>query len=116
MLVVLVLVFISLRGAPFLFPHLLLLSLRGFFDCGRAVRCMVPLGLGRFMHLVVLYGFQGADSDAEQLSLTEQLFDAALGELGVVAQWSALFIGWGFQRGAHQNPLPGKKDFGWALG
>ena len=42
---------------------------------------MVPLGFGRFMHLVVLYGFQGADFDAEQLSLTEQLFDAALGEL-----------------------------------
>ena len=57
-----------------------------FFDCGRAVRCMVPLGLGRFMHLVVLYGFQGADADAEQLALTEQLFDAALGGLSVVAR------------------------------
>ena len=31
-------------------------------------------------------GFQGADSDAGQLSLTEQLFDAALGELSVVAR------------------------------
>ena len=30
--------------------------------------------------------FQGADSDAEPLSLTEQLFDAALGELSVVAR------------------------------
>ena len=30
------------------------------------------------MHLVVLYGYQGADSDAEQLALTEQLFDATL--------------------------------------
>ena len=38
------------------------------------------------MHLVVLYGFHGADSDAEQLSLTEQLFDAALGELSVVSR------------------------------
>ena len=75
-----------------------------------------PLGFGRFMHLVVLYGFQGADTDAEQLSLTDHLFDAALGELGVVARGSALLAGWGFQRGAHQNPLPGKRDFGWALG
>ena len=58
---------------------------------------MLPLGFGRFMHLVVLYGFQGADTDAEQLALTEQL------RLG-------------FQRGAHQNPLPGTRDFGWALG
>ena len=50
------------------------------------MRCMFPLGLGRFMHLVVLYCFQGADSDAEQLSLTEQLFDPALGELSVVSR------------------------------
>ena len=59
---------------------------RIFFDCGRAVRCLVPLGSGRFMHLVVLYGYQGADVDAEQLALTEQLFDAASGELSVVAR------------------------------
>ena len=29
---------------------------------------------------------RGADSDPEQLALTEQLFDAALGELSVVAR------------------------------
>ena len=46
---------------------------------------MLPLGAGRFVHLVVLYGYQGADTDAEQLALTEQLFDAALGEL--VGRW-----------------------------
>ena len=39
-----------------------------------------------FLHLVVLYGYQGADVDAQQLALTEQLFDAALGELSVVAR------------------------------
>ena len=58
----------------------------GFFDCGRVVRCTLPLGAGRFTHLVVLYGYQGADSDPEQLALTDQLFDAALGELSVVAR------------------------------
>ena len=47
---------------------------------------MLPLGLGRFMHPVVLYGYQGADTNAEQLSLTEQLFDAAFGELSIVAR------------------------------
>ena len=36
--------------------------------------------------LVVLYGYQGADVDAEQLALTDQLFDAALAELSVVAR------------------------------
>ena len=59
---------------------LLMLAMRGFataqfksfFDCGRALRCVLPLASGRFIHLV-LYGYQGADCDAEQLSLTEQL-------------------------------------------
>ena len=37
------------------------------------------------MNLVLLYGYQSADADAEQLALTEQLC-AALGELGVVAR------------------------------
>ena len=86
MLVVLVLGVVSLRGAPFLFTLFVTAQFKRFFDCGRAVRCMVPLGSGRFMHLVVKNGFQGADSDAEQLSLTEQLLDAALGELSVVAR------------------------------
>ena len=33
---------------------------------------------------LVLYGYQGANTDAEQLAF-DQLFDAALGELSVVA-------------------------------
>ena len=33
------------------------------------------------MHLFVLYGYQGADADAEQLALTDHLIDAALCEL-----------------------------------
>ena len=57
-----------------------------FFDCGRGVRCMLPLGACRFMHLVALYGYPGADADAGQLASTGQLFDAALGELGVVVR------------------------------
>ena len=70
---------VSLRGALLSLPTFATALFKRFFECGPAVRCMVPLGLGRFMHLVVLDGFQGADSDAEQLSLTEQLFDAAFG-------------------------------------
>ena len=40
---------------------------------------------------VVLHGYQGADCDAEQLALTEQLCDAA-GELGVVARGQPCLI------------------------
>ena len=77
---------VSMRGAPDALPSFATAQFKRFFDCGRAVRCLLPLGAGRFMHLVVLYGYQGADTDAEQLALTEQLFDAALGELSAVAR------------------------------
>ena len=71
---------------------LLLLGLRGFFGLGRAVRCLVPVGCRRFTHLVVLYGYFGADSSAEKLQLTNQLFEAALGELAVVARGQPCLI------------------------
>ena len=77
---------LSLRRAPLSLPTFATSQFKSFFDCGRAVRCLVPIGSRRYMHLVVLYGYQGADVDAEQLALTEQLFDAALGELSVVAR------------------------------
>ena len=48
------------------------------------------------MHLFVLYGYQGASSDPEQLALTDQLFDAALAELSVVARESTLYVGCDF--------------------
>ena len=116
MLVMLGLVSLACGVLFLLFLPLLLPQFWRFFDCGRAARCVLPLGFGKFMHLVVLYGYQGADTDAEQLMLTEQLFDAVLGEIAVVARGSALLAGWRFQRRAHQNPLLGKRDFGWALG
>ena len=77
---------VSLRGALLALPTFATAQFKSFFDCGWAIRCLLPLGAGRFMHLVVLYGYEGADSDAEQLALTEQLFDAALGKLSVVAR------------------------------
>ena len=75
-----------MRGAPVALPTFATVQFRRFFDYGRAVWCLLPLGAGGFMHLVVLYGYQGADTDAEQLALTDKLFDAALGELSVVAR------------------------------
>ena len=75
---------VSLRGAPIALPTFATAQFRRFFNCGRAARCFLPVGGGRFMHLVVLHGYQGADDNAEQLALTEQLFDAALAQLAVV--------------------------------
>ena len=83
---------ISLRGAPLALPTFATSGFGKFFGLGRAVRCMLPLGSGRFMHLVVLYGYHGADSNAECLQLTDQLFDAALSELAVVARGQLCLI------------------------
>ena len=84
-----------MRGAPLALPTFAAATISVFLRLsGRAVRCLLPLGTGRFMHLFVLYGYQGADADAEQLALTKQLFDAAVGELSVVARGSALHAGW----------------------
>ena len=71
---------VSLRGAPLALPSFATAQFKSFFDCGRAVRCLLPLASGRFLHLFVLYGYQGAATDAEQLALTDHLF-----ELHVVA-------------------------------
>ena len=85
---------VSLRGAPLALRTFATAQFKSFFECGRAVRCM--LAAGRFKHLFVLYGYQGADADteqlalSEQLALTEQLFDAVLGELNVVARGASL--------------------------
>ena len=38
------------------------------------------------MHLVVVYGYQGAEEDPEKLGLTNLLLEAALCELAVVAK------------------------------
>ena len=59
---------VSLRGAPLALPTFATAQFKSFFDSGRAVWYLLPLGAGRFMHLFVLYGYQGADADAEQLA------------------------------------------------
>ena len=52
---------VSLRGAPLALPTFVTAQFKSFFDCGRAVRCLLPLASGRFLHLCFLYGYQGAD-------------------------------------------------------
>ena len=51
---------------------------------GRVLRSVIPVGKGRVVHVVVVYGFQGADGDPEKLARTEHLFQAVMCELRVV--------------------------------
>ena len=50
---------VSLRGAPISLPTFATAKFRRFFDCGRALPCLIPLGSGRFMHLVVFVWLSG---------------------------------------------------------
>ena len=63
---------VSMKDAPLALPTFAIAQFKRFFDCGRAVGCMLPVASGRFLHLLVLYGYLGADTDAEHLALTEQ--------------------------------------------
>ena len=44
------------------------------------MRVVLPLGNGGVVHLFVIYGCQGAESDPEKLQLSEHLFAAVLAE------------------------------------
>ena len=71
---------ISLHGAPLSLPTLFDPSFKEFFRIGRAMRVVLPLGNGGVVHLFVIYGYQGAESDPEKLQLSEHLFAAVLAE------------------------------------
>ena len=85
MLVMLGLVSSVCVALPLLYLHLLLFSLSLSLIAVELSGVCFLLRL-MFMHLFVVYGFQGADADSEQLALTEQLFDAVVGELSVVVR------------------------------
>ena len=71
---------ISLHGAPLSLPTFIDPSFKEFFRVGRAMRVVLPLENGCVVHLFVIYGYQGAESDPEKLQLSEHLFAAVLAE------------------------------------
>ena len=77
---------VSLKGLPISMPSFATSAFKQFFELGRLVRCVLPLGKGRVMRLVVVYWYQSADDDAERLCLTNQLFQAVLCELAVIGK------------------------------
>ena len=46
---------VSLSGSPVAVPSSATTAFQRYFDLGRFVRCVLPLGNGRLMHLVVAY-------------------------------------------------------------
>ena len=45
---------VSLRGAPLALPTFATAQFKFFFNCGRALLCLLPLASGRFLHLFVI--------------------------------------------------------------
>ena len=59
---------------------------------GRVLRTTHPNGEGGVVHLFVVYGYQGAEEDADQLQLTDKLLQAVLAEAQVVCIGQPMLI------------------------
>ena len=59
---------------------------------GRVLRTTLPTGKGGVVHLFVVYGYQGAEEDAEKLRLTDRLLQAVLAEAQVVCIGQPMLI------------------------
>ena len=59
---------------------------------GRVLRTTLLTAQGGVVHLVVVYGYQGAEEDAEKLQLTDRLLQAVLAEASVVCTGQPMLI------------------------
>ena len=69
---------ISLGGAPLSLPSFVTPQFQEFFRLGRVLRTTLPTSQGGVVHLFVVYGYQGAEEDADKLQLTDRLLQAVL--------------------------------------
>ena len=83
---------VSLGGAPLSLPSFITPQFQEYFRLGRALRTTLPTGKGGVVHLFVVYGYQGAEEDADQLLLTDKLLQAVLAEAQVVCVGQPLLI------------------------
>ena len=75
---------VSMGGAPLSLPSSVTPQFQELFRLGRVLRTTLPSGKGGVVHLFVVYGYQGAEEDADQLQLTDKLLQAVLAEAQVV--------------------------------
>ena len=83
---------VSLGGAPLTLPSFVTPEFREFFRLGRVLRTTLPTGKGGVVHLFVVYGYQGAEEDADKLRLTDKLLQAVLAETQVVCIGQPMLI------------------------
>ena len=83
---------ISLGGAPLSLPSFVTPQFQEFFRLGQVLRTTLPTSQGGVVHLFVVYGYQGAEEDAEKLRLTDHLLQAVLVEAQMVCIGQPMLI------------------------
>ena len=83
---------VSLGGAPLSLPSFVTPQFQEFFGLGRVLRTTLPTAQGGVVHLFVVYGYQGAEEDADKLQLTDRLLQAVLAEAQVVCIGQPMLI------------------------
>ena len=83
---------VSLGGAPLSLPSFVTPQFHEFFKLGRVLRTTLPTAQGGVIHLFVVYGYQGAEDDADKLQLTDRLLQAVLAEAQVVCVGQPMLI------------------------
>ena len=83
---------VSPGGASLSLPSFVTPQFKEFFRLGRVLRTTLPTGKGGVVHLFVVYGYQGAEGDADQLLLTDELLQAVLAEAQVVCVGQPVLI------------------------
>ena len=91
-MLVLVLFFFSLGGAPLTLPSFVTPQFQEVFRLGRALITTLPTAHEGVVHLFVVYGYQGAEEAAEKLQLTDRLLQAVLAEAQVVCSGQPMLI------------------------
>ena len=76
----------------FYLPSFVTPQFQEFFRLGRVLRTTLPTGKGGVVHLFVVFGYQGAEEDADQLLLIDKLLQAVLAEAQVVCVGQPILI------------------------
>ena len=83
---------VGLGGAPLSLPSFVTPQFQEFFRLGWVLRTTLPTAQGGVVHLFVVYGYQGAEEDADKLQLTDRLLQAVLAEAQVVCIGQPMLI------------------------
>ena len=104
-----------LGGAPLSLPSFVTPLFQELVRLGRVLRTTLPTGKGGVVHLFVVYGYQEAEEDADQLRLTDKLLQAVLAEAQVVCIGQPMLIAGDLNADPAVIPCISKGYFFWLV-